>query len=113
MLRTDIETFITGFKSVFPEEIEFVFYRGYCYWFAFILANRFKGEIWFNPSIVHFAAQVDGQLYDIYGKVEPGRDPVTGEYNSKNDNWVTWDWFQRNNHEAVESIVKTCIKKEV
>ena len=53
-----IEKFIFDMKNVFPEELEFTFYRGYCYWFAFILANRFKGEIWFNPAIVHFATKV-------------------------------------------------------
>lgn len=107
-----VEKFITDMKEYFPEELEFTFYRGYCYWFAYILANRFKGEIWFNPTLVHFACYIDEDLYDIYGKIRPGVDPITGEYNEKNDDWISWEEFQYCNQEAVESIVYNCIKKE-
>lgn len=106
-----VERFIYGVKRIFPEEMEYTFYRGYCYWFAHILATRFEGEIWFNPSMVHFAAYIDNDLYDIYGKITPGMDPTTGEYNPINDNWIEWGEYQTNNHETVESIVNSCIKK--
>ena len=107
-----IEKFIFDMKNVFPEELEFTFYRGYCYWFAFILANRFKGEIWFNPAIVHFATKVGNKLYDVYGEVRPGVNPFTGEYHIKDDVWISWEEFQYNNHDAAESVISSCIKKE-
>ena len=62
-----VERFIYGVKRIFPEEMEYTFYRGYCYWFAFILAERFKGTIWFNPKIVHFATKIDNDMYDVDG----------------------------------------------
>lgn len=111
MTLNNVERFIKEMKGQFPEEISFVFYRGYCYWFAFILASRFKGEIWFNPKIVHFATKVRGTLYDVYGKVNPGYSPVTGEYDGSENKWVKWSDFQINHHEAVDSIVDSCIKK--
>ena len=107
-----VEIFINDMKEFFPEELESVFYRGYCYWFAFILAERFKGTIWFNPKIVHFAAMINEDLYDIYGKIIPGICPVNGDEDFSENNWVEWSEFQLNHHEAVESIVNSCIKKE-
>lgn len=108
---TKVERFICGMKRIFPEEMEYTFYRGYCYWFAHILATRFEGEIWFNPGMVHFAAYVDGELYDIYGKVVHGIDPTTGEYKQSFDKWIEWGEYQANNHDTVEAIVNSCIKK--
>ena len=105
-------SFILEFKHIFPEEMEYTFYRGYCYWFALILATRFSGEIWFNPSIVHFAAYIDGELYDIYGRIAPGVDPITGEFNEDNVEWIEWGMYQEtNNQDKIESIVNSCIKK--
>ncbi len=106
-----VEQFICDMTRLFPEEIQSVFYRGYCYWFAFILAERFKGEIWFNPKIVHFAAKIDGQLYDVFGKVYPGICPVTGEEDGSENHWCSWTTFQIERHEAVQTIVESCIKK--
>lgn len=110
MKNNKIEKFIKDFKAISPEYIEYTFYRGYCYWFAFILVERFKGEVWFNPDIVHFAAYINNKLYDIYGEIIPGKNSVTGE--DESDNWMSWEEFQYKNHEAVETIVNSCIKKE-
>ena len=107
-----VEQFINDMKKLFPGELEHVFYKGYCYWFAFILAERFKGTIWFNSKIVHFATKIDGDLYDIYGKVKPGISPITGNRDYSEDDWITWADFQINHHEVVEYIVNSCIKKE-
>ena len=107
-----VENFINKMKADFPDDLEFVFYRGYCYWFAFILAERFKGEIWFNPEIVHFAAKIGDDMYDIYGKVRPGICPINGEEDYSENDWIEWAEFQLNHHEVVESIVNSCIKKE-
>ena len=107
-----VEQFINKIKQFFPEELEFVFYRGYCYWFAFILAERFKGEIWFNSKIVHFAAKIEDNMYDIYGKVRPGICPITGAEDYSENDWIEWSEFQLKHHDVVESIVDSCIKKE-
>lgn len=107
-----INAFIHSFKEVFPIEIEFTFTNGHCYWFANILAQRFHGDIWFNPALVHFACLIDGNLYDIYGKVTPYRFESKGELQQESfDKWTSWDDFQRNHQDAVQDIVDTCIKK--
>lgn len=112
MQMNKVERFINNMKELFPEELESVFYRGYCYWFAFILAERFKGTIWFNPKIVHFATKIGKDMYDIYGKVRPGICPITGSEDFSENDWIEWTEFQINYHEVVESIVNSCIKKE-
>lgn len=112
MRKAKVEAFINGFKELFPSEMEMVFYHGYCYWFAMILAERFKGEIWFNPTIVHFAAKIGNSLYDIFGEVEQGVDPYTGIYERDKDDWHSWESYQTDNYGNIDGIIKTCIKKE-
>lgn len=107
----EVELFISKFKEVFREEIQFVFYRGFCYWFAFILADRFGGEIWYNSKIVHFACKIQGRLYDIYGEVDKGISPVTGEYDGSEAYWQSWEEYQVMNHDEAEQVVNSCIKK--
>ena len=104
--------FIDTFKDTHQEEVEDLFYHGHCYWFANIVAQRFHGDIWFNPTMVHFACRIGKDLYDIYGKVEPGRYvEVENGMDESFDQWVSWDEFQKDHQEAVPSIVETCIKK--
>lgn len=98
--REQVESFIQTFKDKYPEAIENTFLRGHCYWFAHILAARFKGDIWFNPNIVHFAAKISGNLYDVCGIIM-----------SDAEDWVSWLDFQLQCREAVDDIVRTCIKK--
>lgn len=107
----EIINFIDGMKEVFDEPIKFVFYRGYCYWFAYMLAGRFNGEIWFNPHIVHFAVKINDSLYDIYGKVEPGICPINGEEDYSAEAWQNWTLYQALYQETVSDIVDSCIKK--
>jgi len=98
-MNEEILNFINTFKNVFPKEVEFTFYRGQCYWFSHILATRFKGDIWFNAELVHFACFIDNALYDIYGKIEDMR------------NWTNWHDFQCMYPDLVDDIVDSCIKK--
>lgn len=95
-----IQAFIYTFKDKYPEAIEDVFTNGHCYWFAHILAARFKGDIWFNPNIVHFAAKIGSNLYDVCGIIESA------------EGWMSWIDFQLQCQEAVDDIVHTCIKKD-
>lgn len=99
--REKVEAFIQTFKDKHPEAIEDTFINGYCYWFAHILATRFKGDIWFNPNIVHFAAKIGDNLYDVCGIIT-----------SDEGAWMSWASFQLSNRAAVQDIVRSCIKKD-
>ena len=77
MMRDPIEEFIAHFNKA-----KETFTSGCCYWFAFILAERFNGEIFYNPKENHFACGIqednlfpwiDGSawvLYDINGNIK-------------------------------------------
>lgn len=94
-----VTKFIEDFKKKHKEEIEDTFSTGYCYWFAHILATRFKGDIWYNPAQVHFSARINDTLYDIYGIIDD------------ESNWMSWYDFQLQNHEVAEQIISNSIKK--
>ena len=64
-----VNKFINNFKSSNPKEIEKNFLFGNCYWFAFILAERFGGEIYYLPIKNHFITKINEIFYDITGKV--------------------------------------------
>lgn len=106
-----VESFIREFKGTDKDVYEKTFYNGWCYWFAIMLVMRFKGEMWFNPQLVHFAAMIDGILYDIYGMVEAGVSPITGKYQKEDDCWVEWGKYQEEHPEESKGVVETCIKK--
>lgn len=92
-------TFINKFKIAHKEELEDVFIHGYCYWFAHILATRFKGTLYYNPVKIHFATMIKDKLYDI-----------TGEIKDKT-NWMTWTQYQEEEHEIAMDITRSCILK--
>ena len=59
--------FISRFKGS-----EHVFLYGCCYWFAFILSNRFYAEypeIMYEPVEGHFVTKINGRYYDVRGDV--------------------------------------------
>lgn len=68
---TEINQFINHFHSIAEDDnITDVFTCGCCYWFAHILCTRFKKAVMmYDPIINHFAARIDGRLYDITGDV--------------------------------------------
>ena len=75
--RKIVLDFIRNFKGS-----EDTFLNGCCYWFAFILCNRFpEAVMMYDPVINHFVTQIDGRLYDITGE-------VTQEYKV-----VRWDTY--------------------
>lgn len=76
-------TRVTDFISRFHEykEIDDVFTNGCCYWFAFILVERFKNynaQLVYDQVVNHFGAQIGNCVYDITGD-------VTNQYN-----WEEW-----------------------
>lgn len=47
-----------------------VFSSGACYWFAHILSTRFpETKIVYDPTQNHFAVELDGEIFDVTGKV--------------------------------------------
>ncbi len=101
--------FIEGFRTInYTDSIEYTFTRGYCYWFAVILCERFKDEhdckIWFDPEWIHFAARIDFDLYDITGLVK------------YNNDFVDWEEYKQKmiaegNKDIITDLENTCIKK--
>ena len=91
--------FIKKFQT--PETIE-IFTKGMCFWFAFILENRFKHEayIMYAPIDNHFMVRYKGRLYDI-----------TGDVTDKYKKVIPWNSDQVDFLER-ERIIKYCIYKE-
>jgi hypothetical protein len=52
------------------ESADDLFRRGQCFWFAFILAHRFKGTIMYQPVDNHFVAKIKNKYYDVTGEVK-------------------------------------------
>lgn len=67
----DIKHFISHFHKVSPtDDVTEVFTLGCCYWFAYILCNRFENaKMMYDPIINHFVTQIGDRLYDITGDV--------------------------------------------
>lgn len=64
-----IERFLKRFHDY--NNINDVFTKGCCYWFAVILNKRFPdSEIVYDPIACHFAVKIDGSYYDITGNID-------------------------------------------
>lgn len=98
----DIIKFINTFKAKYKNEIEYIFMNGQCYWFSFILKERFKGEIYYVPVYIHFITKINDRYYDI-----------TGEVTNVEilDLSILWDEYQRNEPLDSERISYYCINK--
>lgn len=52
------------------QEVIEVFTQGCCYWFAWILKERFpSGTLMYDPVVNHFACRIAGKDYDITGNI--------------------------------------------
>ena len=93
-----IGRFSTDGNSTRNEVID-TFTRGCCYWFAYILVERFKNEyisyIVIDYISNHFAANIDGIIYDITGDV------------TDNYNWEKWEDCDDVN--LIKHITNDCI----
>ena len=73
-LAGDVHRFIERFTEHGPQ-VERCFCHGCCYWFAWVLTERFPGaEVVYDALSNHFAAQIGERVYDITGDVT-GRCP--------------------------------------
>ena len=50
-------------------DVERCFTDGCCWWFAHILCERFRGEMVYDEIDGHFAAEINGRVYDITGDI--------------------------------------------
>lgn len=92
--------FINGFKKQYPNEITDFFANGYCYWFAVILKERFKGTIYYSPIENHFTCYINGYHYDITGIYKPER------------YIYPWEEYKHIDRLEVLRITRDCINKE-
>ena len=101
--REEILDFIKNFQN---EGTIKTFTEGCCYWFAMILdewckCNPIKSQhrIMYNQIDGHFSCEINGELFDITGKID------------YNGNWVPWvDWYM-SEPSYREVVVRDCILK--
>lgn len=89
---------IYSFLARFHEcrDVDDVFTCGCCYWFANILCQRFPNAIMmYDPIANHFAASIDGQLYDITGCV--------------NEKYKMEPWEKFDDELEKERIIRDCV----
>ena len=91
-----ISEFLDGMRN---EGTVKTFTEGYCYWLAVILKERFNGEIMYNPVQGHFCCRVNGELWDITGRIED------------DGKWQEWWLYQMNEPLDAERVRKACIIK--
>lgn len=91
---SNIENFIIQFS-----EAANLFQYGMCYWFAFILKERYGGEIYYHPIHNHFATRIGGVLYDSLGEL-------------RSDGFEPWEEYKKQDELETARIVKNCIKKD-
>lgn len=100
-VRQEVLDFIKHFQN--PGTIE-TFTEGCCFWFAYILDQRFRmtpcvHRIMYNQISGHFACEIDGTLYDITGAIED------------RTNWEPWDDFYMSEPVYGEIVVRDCVLK--
>lgn len=103
--NADILNFITHFHTPMREMQE-KFSNGQCFWFAFILYERFSvsypSEIVYNPVANHFATKIQSRIYDISGEIARAGDA----------DWVSWQEYIALDQAAAARIYRDCIFQE-
>mgnify|MGYP000181991176 CR=1 FL=1 len=95
---SDILDFISNFKDA-----QDTFLYGCCYWFAFILNERFGGTTMYLPVENHFVQAIGKRLYDVSGD-------VTVDYMyAYIIPWANMEHYDSSLHRR---IVRDCINKE-
>ena len=99
-LKKEILAFIQKFHN---EGTIKTFTEGCCYWFAYILCERFRSydvntSLAYNQIKGHFAAIINGRFYDITGEI-----PSSYE-------WDTWESFKQKEPMYAQTVIRDCIK---
>jgi len=80
----DVLDFINGFYEHDRGCVIYdTFMRGYCYYFAVILKERFGGTILYASYDGHFIIDIDGEHYDVTGNVTGRFIGLTEDYYEK------------------------------
>ena len=98
MDKAEILGFIQNFKGS-----KDVFLNGCCYWFAFILQERFGGNMMYEPVENHFVQEIGRRLYDVSGD-------VTEEYTS--EHLMFWDDMESYDASLYQRLLRDCVRKE-
>ena len=98
---SEVVDFIRGIRN---DGTMHAFLEGYCYWFAHILYSRFlpyvRTYIMYNQILGHFAASINGKLYDITGRIED------------DGNWVEWEQWKKGEPCYSKVVERDCILKK-
>lgn len=98
----EIMRFINKFKYGFNKSaLEVAFTQGNCYHFSLILNSLYEGEIYYDQVICHFMFKVDGEFYDITGKI-----PIDNIENATN-----WESLKSDDKLHCKHIKRDCIYK--
>lgn len=100
--RTDkgvILDFINYFKNA-----QEIFLNGCCFWFAFILQERFGGTMMYEPVENHYLQEIGGRLYDVSGD-------VTDQYGASK-HLMRWSDMEQFDSSLYRRLIRDCIKKE-
>lgn len=92
----DVQIFLERFHEY--DDIEDVFTRGCCYWFAIVLRERFEYTgpvIMYDEVMNHFGTEIGDRVYDITGD-------VTDRYR-----WTPWE--ELDDELLRERIVRDCV----
>lgn len=93
---------ILDFIEQFKDGTE-MFTCGLCYWFAFILQERFGGNMMYEPVINHFVQEIGGRLYDVTGDVT---EQYTTEY------LMFWADMESYDASLYRRLLRDCVRKE-
>lgn len=94
---------ILHFISQFENAKE-TFLFGMCFWFAFILQERFGGTMMYEPVENHYVQEIGGRLYDVSGD-------VTEQYGSS-EHLMRWVDMEQFDSSLYRRLTRDCIKKE-
>lgn len=87
--------FIQKFNK--SKDIQTLFTCGCCYWFAYILCERFaEAKIMYDPIANHFVAGIKNRLYDITGDVT--------------DKYKVQEWNSFSDEAERQRIIDYCIE---
>lgn len=90
--------FISHFKDA-----QDTFLYGCCYWFAFILNERFGGTTMYLPVENHFVQAIGKRLYDVSGD-------VTAQY--LYSQIMPWNSVSHYDSSLYRRLVRDCVNKE-
>jgi DNA adenine methylase len=96
----EVINFINKFKFIFANELEQVFTRGNCYYFAIILKERFQADIYYLPIKNHFIAKISDKFFDITGLIIPDEIPTL------------WDDYMEYDPINTAVIIRDCLNFE-